>query len=104
MPRTCTICSHPESFAINEALIIKRRAKRRIAREYGFSEAAVYRHLEHIPQLLVQASCAQEVADADRLLEDIARIRQSAFDLLDQAERSHEEWRAWLGAIRECRE
>jgi hypothetical protein len=58
---------------------------------------------EHLPELLARAYDADEQATADGLLADIERIRESAFELLDQAERSHV-WKARVAAIGECRE
>jgi hypothetical protein len=103
MARACSVCSHPEGFEVNTRLIVDRESNRRVAAQFGLSEQAIRRHRQHIPEQLVQASEAQAVADADTLLDDIVRIRESAFDLLDQAERAHE-WRARVAAIRECRE
>jgi hypothetical protein len=58
---------------------------------------------EHLPELLAKAYAADEAERADSLLSDIERIRESAFDLLDRAERAGE-WKARVAAIRECRE
>jgi len=52
---------------------------------------------------LVQASRAQEIADADILLDDIAAIRAKTIKVLDNAE-STEDWNTMLKAIREARE
>jgi len=43
MPRTCTICTHQQASEINAALL-RNEASRRIARRFGASESAVYRH------------------------------------------------------------
>ena len=105
MTRTCTVCSHEKRYEIDRLLVNREASYRGIASRYSLTQAAVGRHVSggHIAELLTKAHEAEQAAEADDLLADIVRIRQSAFDLLDLAERSHE-WRARLGAIRECRE
>ncbi len=103
MPRTCTICGHDERHQIDVALV-RRDAYRHIARRFDVSTRSLQRHAkEHIPGLLVKAREAEEIAEATDLLADITRLRDSAFDLLDRAERSFE-WKAQVAAIREARE
>ena len=103
MGRICTCSSLPQRQEIDRALV-EGRGNRRKAARYGLSENALRRHSgEHIPELLLKAYEAQQVADASDLLADIARIRVSAFDLLERAKRAHD-WRARVAAIRECRE
>lgn len=107
MPRACTVCDHPDSLEINEAIVgVGEQGKlsnRAITRQYGLSKDAVRRHIAHIPQLLVKASMAQEIADADLLLDDIAAIREKTFDALDKAEEA-DDIINMLRAIREARE
>jgi hypothetical protein len=103
MPQVCTVCSHPDILDINEALVVQGVAKRRIARDYGLSEAAVWRHLEHIPELLVQASRAAEVADADLILDKLAGLEDEARVAM-KATKESGEWRTFLAAIGEIRE
>jgi hypothetical protein len=102
MPRSCSVCSHPESFEINEALVLEGRSKRSIADHYGLSPSAVQRHREHIPQLLVEASHAQEVADTDALLDEVRALRDRTLAILDKAEEA-EELRTALSAIAQAR-
>jgi hypothetical protein len=76
--RSCTICRHGEHHAINVALV-SREPYRDIARHYDVSKDALKRHSEeHIPQLLVQARDAVEVAEADDLL---AELRDEKADI-----------------------
>jgi hypothetical protein len=79
---------------------------RGLAARYGTGRMSIVRHRkEHLPELLALGYAAEEASRADDLLADIARIRESAFDLLDKAERSSPaEWRARVAAIREVRE
>jgi len=99
----CTVCSHPEAFAINEALVIERRSLRNIAKQFDVGYQAVNRHKEHIPQLLIEAARSQELADADLLLDDIATIRDKTLKVLNDAE-GDRDWNTMLKAIREARE
>jgi hypothetical protein len=85
MPRECSVCAHPESFAINEA-IVERRANRPIASQFGLNYKAIERHRQHIPQLLVQASRAEEIANADALLDKVEELRLKAMHVLEEAE------------------
>ena len=59
MPRTCTICSHPERAAI-DAAFAGGASYRSIAKRFDCSEPAVYRHTaEHIAQEIKQSQAAQ---------------------------------------------
>ena len=88
MGRACSVCAHEAAFEINEAIVIARESNRTIAQHYGLHYSAVQRHRQHIPQLLLKSAEAQQIADADDLLADIARSRAAAFELLDRAERA----------------
>lgn len=102
MPRRCTICVHDEAHSINVALV-QRDPYRKIAEEFGVSQAALSRHArEHIPKLLVRAKEAVEVADADSLLSRIEGLYKRTEAILEVAE-SNSEWPTALAAIRECR-
>ena len=86
MPRECSVCSHPEAFAINEALVLQKASNRRIAPQYGLSEKAIRRHREHIPQLLVKAAEAMELDDAEHLAAELNKVKQDVHRLKDKAE------------------
>jgi hypothetical protein len=79
----CSVCSHPDATLINEALVVERQANRRIAAQYGLSEQSIRRHRQHIPQLLLKASQAMEVADADALLDRIEDLYSEAKGVLE---------------------
>jgi hypothetical protein len=102
VPRECTVCAHPESFAINEAIAEGKTSNRRIAAQYGLSEQAMRRHRQHIPELLIKASQAMEVADADFLIAKLRALEADAREALE-ANRG-EDWRVFLAAISEIRE
>jgi hypothetical protein len=102
MPRSCTVCSHPEREAIDSALVGD-ASNRSVASLYDVSEAAVRRHKgNHLPAKLVMAEKAKEVAQADGLLEQVRDLQGRALAILDQAEMSGD-LRTALGAIREAR-
>jgi hypothetical protein len=102
MPRQCTVCSHREAFAINEAIAEGKTSNRRIAAQHGLSEQAMRRHRQHIPDLLVKASQAMAVADADYLIDKLQGLEANAREALE-ANRG-EDWRVYLAAISEIRE
>jgi hypothetical protein len=87
VPRECTVCSHPESFSINEAIVgvgeEGKKSNRTIAKHYGVDHNAVQRHKQHIPELLLKASQALEVADADALLAKIEDLYAEAIEVLE---------------------
>ena len=69
MPRSCTICEHPEREAIDRALVGE-TSNLSVSSLFGVSESAVLRHkANHLPAKLVMAEHAAEVAEADNLLD-----------------------------------
>ena len=102
MPRSCTICAHDEAHAINVALV-HREPFRHVASRYEVSTGALQRHArEHLPELLVKAKDAVEVAEAGSLLDRVESLYKRTEAILEAAE-SNGEWGTALQAIRECR-
>lgn len=101
MPRTCTVCTHPERPEIDRALL-SGEPYRNIAQRFGTSPTALYRHKEHLPNELVKAKEAEEVADADNLLEQVKSLQTRAISILDRADVAGD-LRTALSAIREAR-
>jgi hypothetical protein len=107
MPRTCTICTHPEREEIDKTLLSGQLGLRDIARRYHASKDSLSRHKPHLSHSLMQAKGAQEALKSERLL-DHARslvnrtesLYQAAEGILDQATRSKDLGMA-LKAIRE---
>ncbi len=97
----CTICQHPERGSIDRALL-EAEPYRGIARRFGASASAVYRHSEHLPRNLVQAREAAEATRADDLLGQVRDLQRRTLGVLTQAE-STGDLRAATGAIREAR-
>src|SRR5829696_7179067 len=102
MPRRCTVCDHPERHSIDEALV-SGASYRSVAKRFGLSESAVYRHkTEHLPAHLVKAKEAEEVAHADDLLEQVRNLQTRAMGILELAEKAGD-LRTALAAISQAR-
>jgi hypothetical protein len=98
MGQVCTVCAHEDAVLINEDLVLHKTSNRSIANQYGVGHSAVQRHREHIPQLLVKASQAMEVGQADDLLAKVEELRLKAMEVLTEAEEAHDH-RVMLAAI-----
>ena len=102
MPRTCTICYHECLEEINRALV-EGTAFPALVAKYRVSKDALSRHkVNHLPVTLVKAQEAQEVANADDLLEVVRNLQSRALTILGRAE-GVGDLRTALGAIREAR-
>ena len=103
--RPCTICQHPQLEEINKLLAPSDPNFAAISRNFaGISEDALRRHKEsHFPEALAKAEDIKEVAQADKLLDELLRVREKTYSLLDKAEQA-EEVKAWPGFLRELRE
>jgi hypothetical protein len=102
MPRVCTVCSHEERDAIEDAFIAG-RAKTRIAASFGVKEQAVRNHMrEHLPALLVLARDAERSSRADSLLDRIEGLHSRTLAILEAVEGTDKHSTA-LVAIREAR-
>jgi hypothetical protein len=102
MPRSCTLCEHPEKDTIDRELVGS-ASNRSVASLYDVSEAAVRRHkANHLPAKLVMAVKAAEVVEADNLLHQVGDLQRRALAILDKAEETGE-LRTALSAIREAR-
>ena len=107
MARSCTICSHPRRRQIDLALI-GGIPNRKVAAQFGLTEASVRRHLEfHVSAMLKQAAQGEKEADELQLAGDLSdqlrQIRDRAASLLRKAETAGDNKTA-LSACRElCR-
>ena len=71
MPRVCTVCTHDQRAAIDQALV-NGKGVRETSALFRVSEDAVSRHKEgHLPAVLAQGQAAAEVARADDLLDHL---------------------------------
>jgi hypothetical protein len=102
MPRTCTVCEHPEREAIDRALVGE-TSNLSVSSLFGVSESAVRRHkANHLPAKLVMAEKAAEVAQADDLLQQVRDLQARTLAILEAAEHTNQH-RTALSAIREAR-
>ena len=85
MPRTCSVCAHPERATIDKALVAG-GTLRDIAGRYGLSKSAVERHAaEHLPAALVAAVGAEETRQALDVLQQLKTINAAALTVLRDA-------------------
>jgi hypothetical protein len=101
MPRHCTVCDHPERGEIDR-LLVGGEPYRSIAKQFSLSESAVYRHKSHLSGTLIKAKEAEQVTQADNLLDQIRDLQKKALSILSKAEAA-KDYRAATGAIREAR-
>ena len=102
MPRTCTVCLHPDRSSIDQALI-SQEPFRHIASRTGTSTASLQRHKkDHIPLSLRKAHDAEEIAQAGTLLDQIRELQARAMRILDTAEEAGD-LRTALAAIGQAR-
>jgi transposase-like protein len=102
MPRRCTVCAHLQRQDI-DGLLVSGAPYRSVAKRFGLSESAVYRHkTEHLPAHLSKAKEAEEAARADDLLDQVRHLQTHALDILERAEKSGD-LRTALAAISQAR-
>lgn len=100
MPRICTICSHPNKEAINQALIDS-VSYRNIAEQFFVSTTALHRHKkDHLPAVLAKAQEVEVIAHGDDLLSKIQQLEEDARRIGKKAE-STGDLRAAIMTIRE---
>jgi hypothetical protein len=103
MPRTCTVCRHPQRGEIDRELLARPGSFRDIAGRRRLSKTALHRHAaEHIPADLVKAQEAQHVARADDLLVEVMSLHGRTEAILQAAEEEGD-LRTALAGIREAR-
>jgi hypothetical protein len=54
MPKSCTICAHPERQAMEDALFRNKTPFRNVSEQYGVTVSALFRHKKHVAQRLVR--------------------------------------------------
>lgn len=100
--RRCTVCTHPDAPAIDQA-IVNHRPFRAISRQFNVSKDAVLRHHdEHLPETLTKAKAAEEVGQAEDLLQQVRALRSKSMSLLLAAEKAGD-LRTALAGVREAR-
>jgi hypothetical protein len=85
MPRTCTICKHPQRLEI-ERDIVNGTSLRDIAGRFGTAKTSVARHRGHVKQAIARNTEARNLARTGALLDDVRAGEQRAERLYQQAE------------------
>ena len=89
MPRTCTVCTHPERRAIDQELVAGHLVNRRIAARHRLVESSVRRHAaNHLPASLAKAAAAEDVAHAIDVVRQLKAINGACLAVLDGARRT----------------
>lgn len=102
MARHCTICDHPRREEIDTALI-ENIGYRAVAKRFGVSESATFRHRNaHLPLVMLKAHEAEAIIRADNLLGQVQTLQERAMRILTEAEDSGD-LRIALQALREAR-
>jgi len=87
--------------------LVREESYRTIADQFGLSKTALIRHKEsHIPDALIKAQGAGEVAQADDLLSQVKALQSEAQDILGEARAAGDLRTALLGIgkARDCLE
>ena len=96
------MCDHSQRHGIDGALVTG-APYRSVAKRFGLSESAVYRHKgEHLPAHLLKAREVEDAARADDLLEQVRHLQVHALDILERAEKAGD-LRTALAAISQAR-
>lgn len=87
MPRVCTVCSHPDRAAIDQALVAG-EPNRRIAARAAVSETSIRRHKAScIASSLVKATEAKKVVNANALFAKVRDLEAEARRIGRKAEK-----------------
>lgn len=99
MARSCTVCSHTKHQEIDERLAAGQTSNVALSSEFGVTETSLRRHkTAHLPALLAKAQQAQEVAQADTLLDQVRNLQARTLTILAKAEEG-QDLRTALAAI-----
>jgi hypothetical protein len=87
VPPVCKLCRHPDLETAN-AELLRGESFRNIAKRFGTSAAAAFRHKrEHLPGAIVRAKAEREETHGDELAEQLSAIRKAAWDAKAAAEK-----------------
>jgi len=85
MPQPCTICTHPDRAAIEQAMVTD-MPNRAIARQWRVSKDAVARHKEdHLPSRVVKAQEATDLRQAFDVVQQLKAINGVTLAILKGA-------------------
>ncbi len=102
MPRVCTVCSHEDRDAVDEAVVLGSVSIREIARRFGLSHDAVSRHKAHISAALSRLVAEREEAGPASALQRLEELYAKADQVLTAATAEGKASLS-LAAIRELR-
>jgi hypothetical protein len=86
MPRTCTICTHPERAAIDKALIAGEPVRTIASRYVTISHMAVQRHKEeHLPATMLKAKETEDIGHAIDVVKQLKAINGVALEIMAAA-------------------
>ena len=86
MPRTCTVCTHPERKAIDKALVSGEATTSVAGRYLTLHQRAVQRHKdEHLPATLVKTAEQEDVRHALDLVQQLKAINSASLQVLREA-------------------
>jgi hypothetical protein len=92
----------PAEHSIDEVLV-GGAPYRSVAKRFGLSESAVYRHkTDHLPAHLLKAREVEEAARADDLLDQVRNLQTHVLGILERAEKAGD-LRTALAAISPAR-
>jgi transposase-like protein len=94
--RPCTVCKHTAREEIDRALV-GNASYRSVAKQFDISEPATFRHRQHLPATLVKAHEAEEVAQADSVIDEVQAIAAKARTLTAKAEEAGDLRTALMG-------
>lgn len=85
VPRTCTICNHPQRAAIDQALV-SGGSLRDIAGRFGVAKSSLERHrMDHLPQAIVKAAEQQDIRHAIDIIKQLQIINGVSLNILIDA-------------------
>lgn len=85
MPKTCSLCLHPNRFQIDRALV-NGTPFRNVSAQFGTSIASLSRHRSHISTAIEKATEKREEQLGDNLLAEARRVRAESVRLARKAE------------------
>jgi hypothetical protein len=104
MPRTCTVCTHPERQTIDKALAAG-ETHRDLVAEYRVSKDALSRHnATHVPPAVAKAQQAEDVQQALDVLSQLKAINGTCLQILSDARRAGDTSTALKAADRVLRQ
>lgn len=104
MSQPCKICIHAQRDVVDK-LIVQGQSLNDIARQFKVSADGLSRHKRnHLPPMLMKAHKAEEIANGDKLLDDILEIMTKTQSLLHRAESDDKNLKFLPAYLREIRQ